>query len=54
MKIKKVRTIRGTCKGCFFRAKATGVCAMEAKVKMKCMITHQNRFYIFVLTIRKF
>ena len=48
MKIKRIVNEKATCKKCFFREKATGICETKnLGVKMKCMI--KGNIYIFVL-----
>ena len=48
MKIKRIVNEKATCKKCFFREKATGICETKnLGVRMKCMI--KGNIYIFVL-----
>ena len=43
-----------SCDGCFFKQGLYGHCARKQSNKINCMITHQNKYCIFVITSERF
>ena len=43
-----------SCDGCFFRQGLYGDCMRKQNNKIKCVIAHQNKYYIFIIAPERF